>query len=98
MYEKLLGLKERLQLKLDHHRFEEQCFDINKALREHRYFFRVFEAKKKFITAIKKGSEKQEMKKKMFLAVSWKNLEALILLALNTTEGNELIFRPLISI
>ena len=64
MYEKLLGLKERLQLKLDHHRFEEQCFDINKALREHRYFFRVFEAKKKFITAIKKGSEKQEMKKK----------------------------------
>ena len=66
LYENLLGLKERLQLKLDHHRFEEPCFDINKALREHGYFFRVFEAKNKFITAIKKGSEKQEMKKNCF--------------------------------
>ena len=33
----------------------------------------------------------------MFLAASWKNLEALILLALNTAGGNGLSFRPLIS-
>ena len=58
LYEKLLGLKESLQLKLDHHRFEEQCFDINKALIEHGYFLRVLEAKKKFITVMKKDSEK----------------------------------------
>ena len=63
MYEQLLGLKERLQLKLDHHWFEEQCFDINKALIEHGYFLRVFEAKKKFVTVMKKDSGKQEMKK-----------------------------------
>ena len=42
LYEKLLGLKERLQLKLDHHRFEEQCFEINKTLIEHGYFLKVF--------------------------------------------------------
>ena len=96
MYEKLLGLKERIQLKLDHHRFEEQCFDINKALIEHGYLLRV-EGKKKFIALMKKDSEKQETKKKMILAASLKNLEALILLALNTAEGNELSFRPLIS-
>ena len=35
--------------------------------------------------------------KKIFLAASWKNLDVLILLALNTAEGNELSFRPLIS-
>ena len=58
LYGKLLGLKESLQLKLDHHRFEEQYFDINKALIEHGYFLRVFEAKKKFITVMKKDSEK----------------------------------------
>ena len=33
----------------------------------------------------------------MFLAASWKNLEVLILLALNTAEGNKLSFCPLIS-
>ena len=27
LHEKLLGLKERLQLKLDYDRFEEQCFE-----------------------------------------------------------------------
>ena len=96
LYEKLLGLKERIQLKLDHHRFEEQCFDINKALIEHGYLLRV-EGKNKFIALMKKDSEKQETKKKMILAASLKNLEALILLALNTAEGNELSFRPLIS-
>ena len=89
--------KKRLQLKLGHHRFEEQCFDINKTLIEHGYFLRVFEAKKKLITVMKKECDKQEMKKKLFLAASWKNIEALILLALNTAEGNKLSFRPLIS-
>ena len=64
LYEKLLGLKERLQLKLDHHRFEERCFDINNALIEHGYFLRVFEEKKNVITVMKKDSKKQEMKKK----------------------------------
>ena len=97
LYKKLLGLKKRFQLKLDHHRFEEQCFGINKALIEHGYFLRVFEAKKKLTTVMKKECDKQEMKKKMFLAASWKNIEALKLLALNTAEGNELSFRPLIS-
>ena len=64
LHEKLLCLKERLQLKLDHYRFEEQCFDINKVLVEHGYFLRVFETKKKFIAIMKKkNSEKQEMKK-----------------------------------
>ena len=33
----------------------------------------------------------------MILAASLKNLEALILLALNTAEGNELSFRSLMS-
>ena len=59
---KLLGLNEILQLILDHRRFEEQCFDINKALIEHGYFLRV-EGKKKFIALIKKDSKKQETKK-----------------------------------
>ena len=63
LYGKLLGLKERLQLKLDHHRFEEQCFDINKTLIEHGYCLRVFEAKNKSITVMKRDSEIQEMKK-----------------------------------
>ena len=89
--------KKRLQLKLGHHRFEEQCFDINKTLIEHGYFLRVFEAKKKLITVMKKECDKQEMKKKLFLAASWKNIEALILLALHTAERNELSFHPLIS-
>ena len=40
-----------------------KCFDINKALIEHGYFLRVFEAKKKFITVMKKDSERQEIKK-----------------------------------
>ena len=93
LYEKLLGLKGRLQLKLDHYRFEGQCFEINKALIEYGCFLRVFELKKKFGTLMKKDSEKQEVKKKMFLAASWKSLEALILLALNTAEGNELSLR-----
>ena len=97
LYEKLLGLKERLQLKLDHHRFEERCFDINNALIEHGYFLRVFEEKKNVITVMKKDSKKQEMKTKMFLAASWKYLEAFLLLVLNTAEGNELSFCPLIS-
>ena len=44
-----------------------------------------------------RSCDKQEMKKKLFLAASWKNIEALILLALNTAEGNKLSFRPLIS-
>ena len=61
LYEKLLGLNERLLLELDHLWFEEQCFEINKTLIEHGYFLRVFEAKKKFITVMKKDSEKQEM-------------------------------------
>ena len=58
MHEKLLGLKEGLQLKFNHHKFEEQCFEINKAVIEHGYFLRVFEAKKKFTTAMKKNSDK----------------------------------------
>ena len=66
LYKKLLGLKKRFQLKLDHHRFEEQCFGINKALIEHGYFLRVFEAKKKLTTVMKKECDKQEMKKKCF--------------------------------
>ena len=37
LYEKLLGLKEKFQLNLDHHRFEEQCFEINKTLIEDGY-------------------------------------------------------------
>ena len=45
---------------------------------------------------MKKDSEKEEMKKKMFPAASWKNLEALILLALNKAEGNEQSFHALI--
>ena len=59
----MLGLKERLQVKLDHHRFEEQCFDINEILLENGYFLRVFEAKNKFVNVKKKDSEKQGMKK-----------------------------------
>ena len=51
---------------MDHHRFDEQCFDINKVLTEHGHFLRVFEAKKKFITVMKKDSERQEIKKKCF--------------------------------
>ena len=47
LYEKLLGLKERFQLKLDLHRFEEQCFEINNTLIEQGYFLKVFEAKRK---------------------------------------------------
>ena len=33
----------------------------------------------------------------MFLAASWKNLEALILLALNREEGNDIIVNGTIS-
>ena len=62
---KLLGLKEILQLILDHRRFEEQCFDINKALIEHKYLI-ACEDKKKFITVMKKDREKRERKKKWF--------------------------------
>ena len=47
LYEKLLGLSGKLQLKLDHDRFEGQCFEVNKVLIEHGYFLRVFEFKKK---------------------------------------------------
>ena len=32
LYEKLLNLEEKLQSKLDHRRFEEQCFELNKTL------------------------------------------------------------------
>ena len=81
LYVKLLGLRGKLQLKLDHHRFEGQCFEVNKVLIEHGYFLRVFELKKKFSTVKKKDSKKQEAKK-MFLVASWKNSKALILLAL----------------
>ena len=63
LYEKLLGLKESYRLKLDHHRFEKQCFDINKALIEHGYFLKVSEAKNKLITDEKRqrkiGNEKK---------------------------------------
>ena len=59
----MLGLKESLQLILDHRRFEEQCFDINKALIEHKYLI-ACEDKKKFITVMKKDREKRERKKK----------------------------------
>ena len=60
LYEKLLGLKERLQLKLENHRFEEQCFDINNALIEHGYFLRVFEEKKNVITDMKKTAKNRK--------------------------------------
>ena len=63
LYVKLLGLRGKLQLKLDHHRFEGQCFEVNKVLIEHGYFLRVFELKKKFSTVKKKDSKKQEAKK-----------------------------------
>ena len=66
LHEKLLCLKERLQLKLDHYRFEEQCFDINKVLVEHGYFLRVFETKKKFIAIMKKKQRKTGNEKKCF--------------------------------
>ena len=58
LYKKLLGLKESYRLKLDDHRFEKQCFDINKALIEHQYFLKVSEVKKKLITVMKKDTEK----------------------------------------
>ena len=61
----MLGLKERLQLKLDYRRFDRQCFELNKMLAKYRYFLRVFELKKKFRTICKKDSEKQEMRKKI---------------------------------
>ena len=32
---------------MDHNRFEEQCFDINKALIEHGYFLKVFNCNEK---------------------------------------------------
>ena len=66
LHEKLLCLKERLQLKLDHYRFEEQCFDIIKVLVEHGYFLRVFETKKKFIAIMKKKQRKTGNEKKCF--------------------------------
>ena len=96
LYEKLLGLRGKLQLKLDHRRFEGQCFEENKALIEYGYFLRLFELKKKFRTYMKKDSKKQKLKK-MFLVASWKNLEALILLALNTAKNDKLSLRLLIS-
>ena len=39
---------------------------------------------------MKKDSEKQEMKQEIFLAASDQNFEALILLALNAAESNNL--------
>ena len=60
LYEKLLGLKGKIQLKLDHHRFEEQGFEINKSLIKHGYFLRVFELKKKFRTVMKKISKNRK--------------------------------------
>ena len=60
------GLKENFQLKLDYYKLEEKCFEINKALIKHGYFLRIFEAKNKIGTAMKKDSEKQEMKEKRF--------------------------------
>ena len=46
--------------------------------------------RKRNITLMKKDSEKQEMKQEIFLAASDQNFEALILLALNTAESNNL--------
>ena len=85
-YEELLGLKERLQLKLDYRSFEGQCFELNKVLAKYRYFLRVLKLKKKFRTISKKDSEKQEMRKK-FLAVSWRSLRVSVSLALNMAEN-----------
>ena len=61
LYEK--ASKEKLQLKYNHHRFEGQCFQINKTVTEYGYLLRIFELKKKFRTVMKKDSKKQEMKK-----------------------------------
>ena len=46
--------------------------------------------RKRNITLMKKDSEKQEMKQEIFLAASDQNFEALILLALNAAESNNL--------
>ena len=94
LHEKLLALKERLQLKLDHHRFEEQCFEINKALIKHGYFMKVFEAKKKFITVMKKDSEKQEMKKNVssFIAPKFRDFD---IVRIEYGREQRIKFRPI---
>ena len=57
--------KDFLQLSLDHRKFENRCFRVNKILSKHVYFLRVFELREKFYTLFTKNNEKQTIIRKV---------------------------------
>ena len=58
LYNQLCNEEDFFQLVLAYHKFERQCFRINKILSKQSHFLRVFEQKKKFYNLLTKNSKK----------------------------------------